>query len=225
MKIPDHLLRYFLIAAGILILGILVVIIQTAVTHPGIVPLDHTGLQARADYHRDVVMPKMATVFPRLLFLNAGVALFILMVPLFWAGVWWFRRGLTETVVAVMQGTVCLLMLALGHNSFTKIYVTCRLLSFPMIATMYLPHGLLEMFAFVLAGTFAFLNIEALRDYLLKNGDSPALHPGDICLFILGRTRKIGLAIFFLMAVAAAIECWVTPVLVESAFEAALLNP
>lgn len=224
MKLPDQFLRYFLIATGILILGILFIIIQTAVTHPGLVPLDHTGIQVRADYHRDVVMPKMATVFPLLLFLNAGVALFILMVPLFWVGVWWFRRDLTGTMTAFMQGTICLLMLALGHNSFTKIYVTYRLLPWQMIGTMYLPHGLLEMLGFVLAGTFAFLNIESLRDYLLKNGNSSALHPGDICLFILGRTWKIGLVIFFLMAIAAAIECWVTPVLVESAFDAALMN-
>ena len=224
MKVPDHFLRYFLIATGMLILGILVVIVQTAVTNPGLVPLDHAGLQARADYHRCMVMPKMAIVYPLLLFLNAGVALFILMVPLFLIWIWWIRRDLTYTVVSFMQGTVCLLMLALGHNSFTKIYVTYRLLSWQMIATMYLPHGLPEMLGFVLAGTFAFLTIEALRDYLLKNGNSPALHPGDICLFVLGRVWEIGLVIFFLMAVAAAIECWVTPVLVESAFEAALLT-
>ena len=84
MKVPDHFLRYFLIATGMLILGILFVIVQTAVTNPGLVPLDHAGLQARADYHRCMVMPKMAIVYPLLLFLNAGVALFILMVPLFW---------------------------------------------------------------------------------------------------------------------------------------------
>jgi hypothetical protein len=35
---------------------------------------------------------------------------------------------------------------------------------------------------------------------------------------------KAGLVIFVLVAVAAAIECWVTPVLVESALQAALLN-
>ena len=84
MKIPDHFLRYFLIATGMLILGILFVIVQTAVTNPGLVPLDHAGLQTRADYHRDMVMPKMANVCPQLLFLNAGIALVILMVPLFW---------------------------------------------------------------------------------------------------------------------------------------------
>lgn len=222
MKIPDHFFWYFLITAIILLSGIALVILQTAVTHPGITPLDAEELQARADYHRDVVMPKLATVFPLLLFLNAGVALFILMVPLFWVWVWWFRRDLTSTVIALMQGTVCLLMLALGHNSFTKIYVTYRLLPWPMMAIMYLPHGLMEMLAFVLAGTFAFLNIDALREYLLKNGDAPDLHPGDICLFILGRSWKIGLVVFFLMAVAAAIECFVTPVLVESAFDAVL---
>jgi len=224
MKLPDHFLRYFLIAAGLLILGILFVIVQTAVMNPDLAPLNATELQARADHHRLTVMPFMAKVYPKLLFLNAGVALFILMVPLFWVWVWWFRRDLLDMMIAFMQGTVCLLMLALGHNSFTRIYITYRQLSWQMVATMYLPHGWLEMLAFVLAGTSAFLCIDALKIYLQKNRDSYDLHPGDICLFILGRAWKAGLVIFFLMAIAAAIECWVTPVLVKSAFDAALLN-
>jgi uncharacterized membrane protein SpoIIM required for sporulation len=224
MKLPDHFLRYFLIAALLLIAGIIFVIIQTAVTNPDLVPLDHAALQARAEYHSSTLVPYMAGVFPRLLFANAGVALFILMVPLFWVWVWWFQRDLLDTMIAFMQGTVCLLMLALGHNSFTKIYVTYQLLSWQMIATMYLPHGLLEMLAFILAGTFAFLTIDALKAYLQENRNSHSLHPGDVCLFILGRAWKIGLVIFLLMAAAAAVECWITPVLVESAFETALQN-
>jgi len=224
MKFPDHFLRYFLIATGILILGIFFVIVQTAVKNPDLAPLNATELQARADHHRLTVMPFMARVYPQLLFLNAGVALFILMIPLFWVWVWWFRRDLLDTMIAFMQGTVCLLMLALGHNSFMRMYITCRQLSWQMIATMYFPHGWLEMLAFILTGTSAFLCIDSLKAYLLENGNSPDLHPGDICLFILGRTWKAGLVIFILIAVAAAIECWVTPVLVESAFDAALNN-
>lgn len=222
MKLPDHFLRYFLIAALLLLFGIVFVILQTAMTHPSLAPLDPAALQARAEYHRSTLVPYMAGVFPRLLFANAGVALFILMVPLFWVWVWWFRRDLPDLMIAFMQGTVCLVMWALGHNSFTRIYITFRQLSWQMIATMYFPHGLLEMLAFILAGTFAFLTIDALKEYLPENGNSPDLHPGDICLFILGRTWKAGLVIFILMAVAAAIECWVTPVLVESAFTTAL---
>ena len=88
-------------------------------------------------------------------------------------------------------------MLALGHNSFPKLYVTCRTLSWQMVATMYLPHGWLEMLAFVLTGTSAFLCIDALKAYLLENGNSHTLHPGDICLFILGRIWKIGLRDLF----------------------------
>jgi len=224
MKLPDHFLRYFLIATIILLSGIIFVIIQTAITHPGVIPLNATALQARADYHSTTVMPFMAKVFPRLLFLNAGVALFILIVPLFWVWVWWFRRDLLDTMILLMQGTVCLLMGALGHNSFIKIYDTYRQLSLEMITTMYLPHGGLEMLAFILAGTSAFLCIDALKIYLMENGNSQTLHPGDICLFILGRVWKMGLLVFFLMAIAAAIECWVTPVLVKSAFDAALLG-
>jgi uncharacterized membrane protein SpoIIM required for sporulation len=123
-----------------------------------------------------------------------------------------------------MQSTAGILMVALGHNSFTRMYITYRQLSWQMIATMYLPHCWLEMLAFVLAGTSAFLCIDALKKYLEENGNSADLQVGDICLFIFGRVWKAGLVIFVLMAVAAIIECWVTPVLVESAFEAALLN-
>jgi len=224
MKLPDHFLRYFLIATLILILGIVFVIVETAVTNPGLVTLNATELQFRADHHRLTVMPFMANVYPKLLFLNAGVALFILMVPLFWVWVWWFRRDLLDIMIAFMQGTVCLLMWALGHNSFSRIYITYRELSWQMIATMYFPHGWLEMLAFVLAGTSAFLCIDALKVYLQENGNSHTLHPGDICLFILGRAWKAGLVVFFLMAIAAAIECWVTPVLVESALQTALLS-
>ncbi len=224
MKIPPHFLRYFLIAALILITGIIFVILQTAVTHPGIEQFDAMELQAQAQYHNTTVIPFMAKVYPKLLFLNAGVALFILMVPLFWVWVWWFRRDLLDMMIAFMQGTVCLLMLALGHNSFTKVFITYRLLPWTVIATMYLPHGWLEMLAFVLAGTSAFLCIDALKAYLQENGNPDTLHPGDICLFILDRTWRAGLAIFVLMAIAAAIECWMTPVLVESALQAALMG-
>jgi hypothetical protein len=222
MKLPDRFLRYFLIAASVLLLGIVFVIVQTAVMNPDPEPLNATELRARADYHRLTVMPFMSGVYPRLLVLNAGVALVILMVPLFWVWVWWLWRDRSGMIITFMQGTVCLLMLALGHNSFTKIYVTYRLLPWQVVAAMYLPHGIPEMLAFILAGTFALLTIRALKDYLQKNGNSPALHPGDICLFILGRIWKIGLVLFVLMAGAAAIECWVTPKLVETAFGTAL---
>jgi len=224
MKLPDHFLRYFLIATVILLSGILFVIVQTAIIHPGIEKFGAVELRAQAQYHNATIIPFMASVYPRLLFLNAGVALFILMVPLFWVWVWWFRRDFLDLTVVFMQGTVCILMLALGHNSFSKIYISYRLLPLPVITTMYLPHGWLEMLAFILAGTSAFLCIDALRSYLKENGNSRTLHPGDICLFILGRIWKAGVIIFVLMAVAAAIECWMTPVLVESALQAAMLN-
>jgi hypothetical protein len=96
MKLPVHFFRYFFIATLLLTAGIVFVIIQTAITNPHLLPLDHAALQSRADYHSSTFMPYIAGVFPRLLFANAGVALFILMVPLFWVGVWWFRRDLLD---------------------------------------------------------------------------------------------------------------------------------
>ncbi len=222
MKLPDKFLRSFLIAALLLIAGIILVIIQTAMTYPALAPLDPAALQARAEYHSSTVVPSMAGVFPRLIFANAGVALFILMVPLFWVGVWWFRRDLIGQIVLCMRATVCILMIALGYNSFSRAYLSYRLLSWQMIATMYLPHGGMEMLAFILAGTTAFLTIRAVKGYLQETPGSDGLHPGDICLFILGCTWKAGLVIFFLIAGAAAIECWITPALVRLAYTAAL---
>jgi uncharacterized membrane protein SpoIIM required for sporulation len=223
MRLPDYFLRYFLIATAILVFGIISVVVQTALMHPGIEKFDAAALGAQAQYHTTTVIPFMAAVYPKLLFLNAGVALFILMVPLFWVWVWWFRRDFLDITVVFMQGTVCILMLALGHNSFSKVYITYRLLPWQVISTMYLPHGSLEMLAFILAGTSAFLCIDALKTWLRENGNSRTLHPGDICLFILSRIWMAGMVIFVLMTVAAAIECWVTPVLVESALQAALM--
>lgn len=222
MKLPDHFFRYFLFATLLLTTGIVLVIIQTAITHPDLAPLNDAALQARADYHTSTLIPYMAGVFPRLLFANAGVALFILMVPLFWVWVWWFRRDLIDQIVLCMRATVCVLMIALGYNSFSRAYISYRLLSWQMIATMYLPHGVMEMLAFILAGTTAFLTIRAVKGYLQETPRSDGLHPGDICLFILGCTWKAGLVIFFLLAVAAAIECWITPALVRLAYTAAL---
>lgn len=224
MKLPDQFLRYFFIAAFLLFAGIVFVVIQTAIIYHAVAPLNSTELAVQANYHSTVHVPHMASVFPLLLFANTGVALFILMVPLFWVWVWWFCRNLLDWIIIVMQATVCILMVALGHNSFAQVYLTYRLLSWQMIATIYLPHGWLEMLAFVLAGTTTFITIDALRGYLTENGNESALHPGDICLFILGRIWKIGLVIFVLMAVAAAIECWVTPGLVKVAFDSALQN-
>lgn len=129
MKLPDHFFRYFLIATLLLITGIVFVIIQTAITNPNILPLGHATLQARADYYSSTFMPYIAGVFPRLLFANAVVALFILMVPLFWVWVWWFRRDLLDQVVLFMQSTAGILMVALGHNSFTRMYITYRQIS------------------------------------------------------------------------------------------------
>lgn len=224
MKLPRSFLWYFCIAAFLLFVGIAVVVIQTAAIHHDVAPLNKTELQARADYHKENIIPAIAKVYPLLLFANAGVALFILMVPLFWVWVWWFWREMLDLTIRVMQATVCLLMVALGHNSFDMMYPTYRLLSWQMIAIMYIPHGWLEMLAFVLAGTAAFLTIDALKKYLQENGNAETLHPGDICLFIFGRVWKIGLVIFVFMAAAAAIECWVTPGLVDTAFTVALQN-
>ena len=64
MKLPDHILRYFLLAALLLIAGIVIIILQTAMIHQGLDRFDARELKAQEQYHTTTVMPFMATYFP-----------------------------------------------------------------------------------------------------------------------------------------------------------------
>ena len=160
----------------------------------------------------------MSTVFLRLFLSNAGIALFILLVRLYWVGIGWLNRTLLSPVIHLMKATVLLLVLALGHNSFSYAYVTISRFPFPVFLAMYFPHGWLEMLAFILSGTFSLLCIDAVREYLSAHQKS-ALHPGEIALFIFNQLYRVFVVILVLLAVAAAIECRVTPPLVTSVLE------
>ena len=221
-KTPDRFLQYFVLVTLVLLLGIGLLVIETVVTRPGLAPYNATELKGEYVFYKIVVVPRMTHVYPQLLLSNAGVALFMLLVPLYWTWIWWFRRDFLKYVILLMQGTVFVLVAALGHNSFSKAWLWYRTLPPGIVTTLYYPHGVLEMLAFILAGTFSLLCIRALGGYLRTAGDSPALHPGEISLFIIRRTWKVFLVILALLAVAAAIECFVTPLMVKSAYEAAI---
>ncbi len=106
-----------------------------------------------------------------------------------------------------------LLIAALGHNSFSKVCEWFGTLPAAVAATQYYPYGVLEMLGFI--RTFALVCIDDLGNYLRTA--APSLQ--EIPLFILARTWRAYLAILVLLAIAAAIECWVTPLLVQSAYE------
>ncbi|MDP3563956.1 MAG: stage II sporulation protein M, partial [Methanoregula sp.] len=217
LKIPHHGVLYCIVITLVLGLGVLVVFLESAAIHPGLVQNNASGLHAYYQFHVTYVAPHMSTVFLRLFLSNAGVALFILLVPLYWVGIWWLNRNLLVPVIQLMRGTVLLLVLALGHNSFSYAWVTMSRFPFPVFLTMYAPHGWLEMLAFILSGTFSLLCIDSLHEYL--HTDSSARHPGEIAVFIFGRVYRVFIVILFLLAVSAAIECWVTPLMVTSVLE------
>ncbi|MFA4824509.1 MAG: stage II sporulation protein M [Methanoregula sp.] len=222
-KILRQGVLYFLLLTLVLILGSGIVFFASAATHPGLVRNNAGELQANYLYHVSVITPHMSTLFLQLFVSNAGVALIILLVPLYWVGIWWLNPDHLNTIIRLMKGTVVLLVLALGYNSFSYAYITSKLYPLPVFLVMYFPHGWLEMLAFVLAGTFSLLCTDALREYLCTPRDQSALHPGGIALFIFNRVWRVFLVIAFLLAVAAAIECWITPPLVTSVWEQVLL--
>lgn len=224
LKIPEQGVRYFLIVTLMLILGIILVVCQSAVTHPGPARNNASELHAYYQYHVTFVAPHMSTVFLQLFLSNAGVALFILLVPLYWVACWWLNRNLLNPVIHLMKGTVFLLVLALGHNSFSYAYVTFMKFPLPVFVGMYFLHGWLEMLAFILSGTFSLLCIDNLQVYLHTTGESSALHPGEIAVLIFDRVYRGFIVILLMLAGAAAIECRVTPLLVTSILEQLLWN-
>jgi len=224
MPPAPRFLRYFPAALAFLVIGIVIITAQTALANPGLAPLDHASLGPRAEYHASTIIPMLGASFPRIFASNAGVAFFIIMVPLLWVWVWWFSRSFPGGATRFMQATVAILLIAVGHNSFTHAYVTFRLLPWQVFLSLYLPHGWLEMLAFVLAGATAFSAISDLEGFLRNSLPRNDLRAGDVCLFIVGRVWSAALVILVLMATAAAIECFVTPLLVQRAYEAALLQ-
>lgn len=220
-KYQEQGIWYLLIVTGTLFLGIFLVLFQSAFTHPAGIQHNASTLQAYYTYHVAFVTPYMSTVFLRLLLSNAGVALVILLVPLYWVWIWYLDRAFLTPVIRLMQGTVLLLVLALGHNSFSYAWRTYSTYPSPVFQAMYFPHGGLEMCAFILAGTFSLVCIDAVRRHL-GAPSGPAPHPGDLALFIFSRVWRAFLLIVCLLAVAAAIECWVTPPMVTSVLEPVL---
>ena len=223
VKIPKQGILNFLIVTLVLVLGIVIVLFQSAATHPGLVPDNPSELQAYYLYHVTVVTPHMSTVFLRLFLSNAGVALAILLVPLYLVWIWWLNRSLLTIVIWCMKGTVFLLVLALGYNSFSYACVTLGTFPFPVFLAMYFPHGWLEMLAFILAGTCSLVCIDTLHEYLSVHENDLSLHPGEIVFFIFNRVWLMFLVIASLLAIAAAIECWITPPMVTFVLEHVLL--
>ncbi|MCX6682393.1 MAG: hypothetical protein NTY71_05345 [Methanoregula sp.] len=136
MKGPEHFVHYFLLVTLVLLLGIGIVVLKTVVTRPDLAPYNAPELNERYVFHATVVVPRMTHVYPQLLLSNAGVALFILIVPLYWAWIWWFRRDLLPLVLLLMQETVFVLVAALGHTSFIRAWAWYKTLPPGVVTTL-----------------------------------------------------------------------------------------
>ena len=79
---------------------------------------------------------------------------------------------------------------------------------------MYYPHALLEMLAYILAGAFSLLCIDAVRADIREHGSLQDLHPGELSLFILHRVWYVLIIVGILLVIAGFVECYYTPRLV-----------
>ena len=222
LKLPEYFFRYFIAIVIVFLLGICLIFLQDAIHHPDLEQRNTSELEKQYTFEVTIVIPALQKAFPLLLFSNGGVALFILLVPLYWIGIWWFKRDLLNYIILLMQATVFLLIFALGHNTFSKLYEFYKTMPFFVFVTFYYPHGIFEILAFILSGTFSLIVIDAVRKYLHDLDDTSSLHPGDICIFILRKIWMILVIIILILTIAAAIECWITPSMVTSTLKVAI---
>jgi len=214
--------RYFFVILLIFLSGMELAIFHDTMNQPGLKPYNATELQGKYTFTVQVVIPHMQDVFPLLFFLNSGIALFIFLVPIYWIWIWWFKPDFLPGVVYLMRATVFILVFALGHNTFVSLYEMGKTLPFSILSTYLYPHGILEVLAYVLSGTFALVTIDKMKEFLQQAKDPSSLHPGDICFFILQNMWISLVLVIVILAVAAVIECWVTPFMVASSLEKAL---
>jgi uncharacterized membrane protein SpoIIM required for sporulation len=215
-------LRYFFAIFLIFLSGMGLAFFQDAMNQPDLEPFNATELQGRYTFTVLVVIPHMQDVFPLLFFLNGGIALFILLVPLYWIWIWWFKPDFLPETIYLMRATVFLLLFALGHNTFVSLYELYKTLPFSIFSTYLYPHGILEVLAYVLSGSFALIIIDEIKDFLQQVKDPSSLNPGDICIFILRNMWISLILVILILAVAAVIECWITPFMVASSLQTAL---
>lgn len=166
-----------------MIVGIALAMIHGFYINPDPKPLNATELQGKMLVQSQVVIPHMQKTFPLLVLFNIGVAFIILMFPLYW--IW-----IASTVRTFFLRHRCpwkqryIFSIAVGHNTFFKPYLSLKTISFPVFLTMYYPHTLGEILAYILAGTFSLLCIDEVRRYFSTCQSIQDIHPGDLILII-----------------------------------------
>ncbi len=202
-----------------MLLGISLGLLHGFINQPVVIPLNQTDLGVRYDLQIKYVIPHMKEVFPLLTLFNIGVAMLILIFPLYWVWVSRFSNNILSLKSVPMKATVYFLILAVGHNTFFKTYAQYKTFPFSVFTSMYIFHGFLEILAYILAGTFSLLCIDAVRKVL---EDSGKLKSGDICLFLFQKLSRFVLIIIFLVLLGAFLECYITPVMVGKSMGALL---
>lgn len=209
-------LNYFLILSLMITGGIGLAMIHGHISHPDPAPLNYTELKIRYQFQEQFTIPHMKKIFPLLSLFNIGVGIIILLFPLYWIWIVRYSSNLLTLDKVPMKLTVYFLILAIGHNTFYISYLAYKTIPFSIFSTMYYPHAFLEILAYILAGTFSLLCIDAIREFIKRDDCLQSLHPGELSLFILHQVWYVFILIGVLLIIAAIIECFVTPEMVYS---------
>lgn len=205
---------YIVLISLTMICGVGLAMIHGFILNPDPKPLNATELQSKFLVQSQVLVPQMERIFPLLTIFNIGVAFIIFMFPLYWIWIVKYSSNILTLSQVPLKPTVYFLILFVGHNTFYKSYIALKTIPFPVFLTMYYPHTLIEILAYILAGTFSLLCIDKIREYLQTPQSIQDIHPGDLSLVILNQIWYVFILIGVLLIVSGAIECYITPKMV-----------
>jgi uncharacterized membrane protein SpoIIM required for sporulation len=212
-------LFYFFIVSIVMLLGIGLGLLHGFISQPATTPLNQTDLALKYAVQVKYIIPQMQKVFTLLSLFNIGVAMLILIFPLYWVWVAWFSHNILTPTSVPMKITVYFLILAVGHNTFLKTYGHYKTFPFSIFINMYFFHAFFEILAYIMAGTFSLLCIDAVRKLLEDPGK---LRSADICVFLFHKIWRFVLITIFFVIIGAFVECFITPELVRKSMEVLL---
>lgn len=110
----------------------------------------------------------------------------------------------------------------IGINTFSDFYFSFMQNPLSIVAASYLPHGIIEISAFILSGAFVLIFRDCFKQTVIKNSQNNDLKILLKNLFF--ELIPIFLLIVLMILLAAMIESQITPIIVKNAFESYLFS-
>jgi uncharacterized membrane protein SpoIIM required for sporulation len=183
--------------------------------------MSKTELERRYTNYVDEKIPNINKKFLNIFLNNLRVSLFIIFPAFLILGLVIIDKNIFELSNFLLQVVLFVtFFVVIGVNTFSNFYQFFAEYPLIIVVASYLPHGIIEILAFVLSGTMVLVFRDMFKQLIIDNPSTQ--EPKVIFLSIIRKLIPCIVLIICLIAIAAFIETQITPICVKSAFENSL---